>query len=314
MIIDHSAINYAEKTVTVWRFILDFVVKNLRLAELITVVNANREYFNEFVVFLQNHGYATIREFIAETSDEKAVAVIKSYLTLHSETQFFDGIFRPFPEAKARWYFLAWIFRDAPAQRLNPLILHMPGASKLEKQTHILNEIRKFVNPLFPNEKQWDWYTLAEIFLNRLEGSRRSLKGNLFEGIIRKILTELFAEHNLHLHISQGQRKLNDETYDIEIIGVKGSILIPVKTRETMGGGHAMLFTRDIHKSISVAVSEGFTCIPIIIAESWGGDLSGLACNSFIHIRANPNQIHEIAPLLIMELEKNIKLFENINS
>ena len=290
-----------------------FIVENLRLAELVAVVNANRPYFDEFIAFLNKEGYTTVREFVSDPFDERAKATIHAYLLLRSKERFYDGVLRPFPESKARWYFLAWIFRDAPAQRLGPLVAHAPGQSTVAKQSHLLNEIRKFVIPLFPNEQQWEWHAIAEVFLSRLEGSRRALKGNLFEGIVRVALNELFERHNLHLSITPKQRKLHDETYDVEIVGARGSILIPVKTRETMGGGHAMLFTRDIHKSISVAVEAGFVCVPVVIAESWGGNLTGLACDHFIHIQANPNQLQAIEPILREELEKIIVVFNSIS-
>jgi len=63
-----------------------------------------------------------------------------------------------------------------------------------------------------------------------------------------------------------------------------------------------MLFTRDIHKSITIARENGFECIPIIIAESWGGDLSGLNCENFVYLKANPNQIPQIRHQLETEL------------
>ena len=98
----------------------------------------------------------------------------------------------------------------------------------------------------------------------------------------------------------------------MQVTGPHGKILIPVKTRETMGGGHALLFTRDIHKSISVAHDHGFECIPIVIAESWGGDLEALACKHHIHIQVNPNQVLEIAPLLAQLLRSLLPVFKEL--
>ncbi len=80
-----------------------------------------------------------------------------------------------------------------------------------------------------------------------------------------------------------------------------------------MGGGHALLFTRDIHKSISVAEEHGYQCIPIIIAESWGGDLDDLACEYYIYLQANPNQVATIEPILMQELEKLLDVFAEIS-
>ncbi len=80
-----------------------------------------------------------------------------------------------------------------------------------------------------------------------------------------------------------------------------------------MGGGHALLFTRDIHKSVSVAEGAGHRCLPIVIAESWGGKLEDLACKHFVYIRANPNQVSKIEPVLMQELEKIIDVFKSVS-
>jgi len=106
--------------------------------------------------------------------------------------------------------------------------------------------------------------------------------------------------------------KIGDETYDVQLTGRKGSILLPVKTRETMGGGHALLFTRDIYKSILVATDSGYICIPIVIAESWGGDLNELKSDLYIYIQANPNQITTVEPLLAEKLTELVPLLRDI--
>ena len=87
---------------------------------------------------------------------------------------------------------------------------------------------------------------------------------------------------------------------------------MPVKTRETMGGGHALLFTRDIHKAIAVAKDNGFSCIPVVIAESWGGNLDELNCENYIYIQENPNQLDKINPKLEAELEALVSTFAEI--
>ncbi len=148
--------------------------------------------------------------------------------------------------------------------------------------------------------------------LARLEGSRRALKGTLFETIVRGSLRTIFQRHGIDLKVHDGEVRLHDETYDVQVSGPRGSVLIPVKTRETMGGGHAMLFTRDIHKSISIAESSGYHCLPIIIAESWGGDLESLKCEHYIYIQANPNQVTQIEPLLLERLEELISVFKSL--
>jgi hypothetical protein len=59
--------------------------------------------------------------------------------------------------------------------------------------------------------------------------------------------------------VSNREVRIGGETYDVRAVGSRGTILLPVKTRETMGGGHALLFTRDIFKAISVAKENGYT-------------------------------------------------------
>lgn len=291
---------------------MDFLIDNIRLRELVAIVNENEEFFQDFVRFLQEVGYVSIHDFIREPSDEKALYVIASYLSRVSDVKLYDGLLRPYPNSQARWYFLAWLLRDAPAQRLKPLLSQIAGKTLIEREAFLLNEIRKFVSPLFPNSNSWSWAAISEVMLARLEGSRRALKGTLFEEIIRRNLLKIFDAYKLPLTVSEREVRINQETYDVQVSGNKGSILIPVKTRETMGGGHALLFTRDIYKSISVAETNGYKCVPIIIAESWGGDLEALTCEHYIYIQFNPNQIAEIEPVLAQKLQDLLALFRRI--
>ncbi|HAU1316072.1 TPA: hypothetical protein F8S42_16220, partial [Legionella pneumophila] len=242
---------------------------------------------------------------------EKLITILNQYFDSDFENTLFDGIARPYNQSKSKWFFITWLLRDAPQQRLQPIISNLSGSTN-ERRIWILRKIIHFVSPLLPKKEQWEWPAISEVMLQRLEGSRRSLKGNLFEAIIRTQLNNLIKKHKLSLLVTQNEVKLNDETYDIEVVGLTEKILMPVKTRETMGGGHALLFTRDIHKSISVAHQNGFECIPVIIAESWTGNLKELNCNNYIHIQINPNQVDKINPLLEDELESLIAVFQNL--
>lgn len=290
---------------------MEFVIENIRLRELVLVVNENRAFFDDFISFLSEQGFNNIHKFIREPDDNKAYSIIYAYLERKSDVNLYDGIGKPYPNGKARWLFLSWLLRDAPAQRLGPMVKSMPGNTVIERKANLLNELRKYVAPLFPDPASWKWPALAEVLIARLEGSRRALKGTLFEAVVRRCLASIFDKHKVELRIGDKQIRVQDETYDVPVYGVTEKLLIPVKTRETMGGGHALLFTRDIHKSISVAEEAGYRCLPIIIAESWGGKLEELACEHFIYIQANPNQVSKIEPILMKELEKLIGVFKN---
>lgn len=281
---------------------MDFVLQNLRLKELVAIVNENRHFYHDFVHFLNDEGYSSILDFVQEHSDERAANTIARYLTRTSEVRLYDGLLRPYSNSTAKWYFLAWLLRDAASQRLQPLLRVVPGETSIERRTYLLNEVRKFVAPLFPQPESWEWPAISEVLLSRLEGSRRALRGTLLEGLVRRNIEQLATEHELALTINRSQVKIGDETYDVQIAGEHGTILIPVKTRETMGGGHSSLFTRDIFKSILIASENGYICVPIIIAESWSGDLDTLESEAYIYIQMNPNQIVAIEQVLSQKL------------
>lgn len=291
---------------------MNYVLYNLRLKELVAVVAENKLFFDEFVTFLQGYGYASVMAFVQEESDEKATTIIRTYLSTPGNAKLYDGLLRPYHHHKAKWYFLAWLLRDAASQRLQPLLSHVPGDTEVERKTYLLNEVRKFVEPLFPEPENWEWGAISEVMLARLEGSRRALKGTIFEEVVRKNLRELIAQHQIPVSVTNSQITLNDETYDVQVMGQNGSLLIPVKTRETMGGGHATLFTRDIYKSILVATQAGFKCVPVIIAESWSGDLATLQSEMYLYVQANPNQIREIEPILTQKIQELLPLLRQI--
>jgi len=295
------------------------VLDNLRLRELIEIVKTNRAFYDEFAQYLTIHGYPSIAAFIAEKDNKHASDVILSYLQQPEKAVLYDGIGRPYANSKARWYFLAWILRDAPVQRLEPLLGGLPGETVGERRAYLLNEVRKFIRPLLPEAEHWTWPVISEVLLARLEGSRRALRGSSFENIVRQCLRELFDKYSLQLIVNPTGTKLGGETYDVVIVS-KGNttlepskcVLIPVKTRETMGGGHSLLFTRDIFKSVGVAKDLGYRCIPIIIAEAWSGDLDALKADAYIHIKANPNQVEPVVAELQTKLEALVDTFSDL--
>lgn len=291
---------------------MDFVLYNLRLKELVAIVRENERFYQDFVEFLREVGYNSVLEFVQEPSDEKAAETISTYLSRANEVNLYDGLLRPYSNSKAKWFFLAWLLRDAATQRLQPLLKTMSGETAIERKAYLLNEVRKFVGPLFPQAASWEWPAVSEVMLARLEGSRRALKGTLFEEIVRRNLRGLINRYGLRVKVEDKQVKIGDETYDVQVTGKTGSVLLPVKTRETMGGGHSLLFTRDIYKSILVATDSGYTCVPIVIAEYWGGDLNDLKSELYIYIQANPNQVAVVEPLLAKQLEELVPLLKSI--
>ncbi len=293
---------------------MSFIVENIRLRELALVADQNKAAFDDLCFFLQESGFESLQAFVTSTDGVRTESVILSYLRrpLPKNVALFDGIARPYKQEKAKWLLLAWVLRDAPEQRLRPMLASMTGSTPIHRQAAILEKVRAFVGVIFPDQNRWEWAAVSEVIIDRLEGSRRSIKGTLFEAIVRRNLNSIFQEAGLDLVVSEVEIKLEGETFDVSVVGPNGQVLLPVKTRETMGGGHALLFTRDIHKSIAAAHSAGFDCLPIIIAESWSGDLEALACKDHIYINMNPNQLSAVEPALNAHLRARIESFASL--
>lgn len=132
---------------------MEFVIENLRLKDLVAIVRQNQKFHDEFVSFLKKAKYPDVHAFIGESDDGKANAILEEYLQQESSQKLYDGIGRPYADSKAKWYFLAWIFRDAPAQRLEPLLRSIKGATLDKRKAILLNRLRKFVGPVLPEAK-----------------------------------------------------------------------------------------------------------------------------------------------------------------
>lgn len=293
---------------------MTFAIENIRLNELFIIAEQNRPFFEYFEKFVINSDFYGIHDFITSSDQERCFDLIYRFLDkpLPENIKLLDGIARPYPSDKGKWLFLGWLLRDAPEQRLKPMLKQMAGDSTNKKRAELVNLIRSHVGTFMTSKERWEWIAVSEVMIDRLEGSRRAIKGTLFEAIVRRQLNELFKRKKISARVHNNEMQIDGETYDVVVSREDTLVLIPVKTRETMGGGHALLFTRDIHKSISVAFANGYDCLPIVIAESWGGSLDELDCDDFIFIDKNPNQINIVEPLLRSELEKRVQLFQKL--
>jgi hypothetical protein len=197
-----------------------------------------------------------------------------------------DGVGRTYPHAKACYYFFAWLIRDAPQQRLGPLIGRIckeTGKPRLAVEIVVLSAL---IVKYRKNVGSFQWESLREVIIDRLEGSRRSIKGHEKESIGRTALVTAvqayFLKHRNYgiytkVDIPDSQVTVHNETFDVSanLLDEKGRqrsrILMPIKTRETEGGGHAHLFTRDVFGALN-AVKENGTpdfLVVVIVAKNW---------------------------------------------
>lgn len=198
----------------------------------------------------------------------------------------FDGAGRTYSHQKACFYFFSWLIRDAPQQRLSPLIQRISRLTLERRVTVEIEVLSRLIFKYRSDVKTFSWTAVREVIVDRLEGSRRSLRGHEREAIVRTALIAAFqqyfeAKRNYGLfsaiEIPAQQIVVGNETFDVSVLlnNQAGEtirrLLVPIKTRETEGGGHAHLFSRDITTALrNVRISNpNDYLLPIIIAQNW---------------------------------------------
>jgi hypothetical protein len=222
------------------------------------------------------------------TEDEIKKAIANCYAA-SGETNLpllFDGVGRSYQHQKACYYFFSWIIRDAPQQRLAPLIQRIVRATKGRRVDVEIVVLAALICKYRKNVKTFSWESVREVFIDRLEGSRRSIRGHEKEAVVRTALLaaiqNYYVQHaNYGIYsgvvIPEGQVSIGNETYDVRANLLDDEkqcvrrILVPIKTRETEGGGHAHLFTRDIMSAINAARLDNETdyVVAVIVARNW---------------------------------------------
>jgi hypothetical protein len=202
------------------------------------------------------------------------------------------------------------MIRDAPQQRLSPLISRM---RKLENIDKVIAETDTLVELIFEYKsyvRSFDWLTVREVVIDRLEGSRRSIKGHHVEASVRTALITAFQNYFAiyggygnyrKVNIADIQIKIDNHTVDVSAVvvpkdnGPKEILLMPIKTRETEGGGHAHIFTRDIIAAVRELKEDAhrYHITAVIIARNWSlSELGNIddQIDLIFHFDLNPNK------------------------
>ncbi len=156
------------------------------------------------------------------------------------------------------------------------------------------------------------WSNTREVLYDRLEGSRRSIRGRAVELVIRTALAEavqLYYESNRNyglyrsVEIPEKQIQLGSETFDVSVKLIKSNgkyiyLLVPVKSRETEGVGHSHIFTRDINSAIDASKKDYDNFVAVfIIAQNWAQreqEHVASICDLAIVISSNPNSFEDL--------------------
>jgi hypothetical protein len=243
----------------------------------------------------------------------------------------FDGIGRVYNHTKACFYFFAWIVRDAPQQRLSPLIARMRQVERVEKIIAEMDTLAELIFEYKNFVKTFDWLVVREIIIDRLEGSRRSIKGHHLETSVRTALItaiqnyySIYGNYGIFkkVEIAPKQIKIGNHTVDVsaELTPKDGSstvkLLIPIKTRETEGGGHAHIFTRDIMSAVRDLKDDlnNYRISTVIIAQNWSASEIGHITNQIdliFHFNMSPNQFNGFDEESQIKLNKYIEKIFN---
>ena len=306
-------------------------ITHYRLVELSKLADQAKPFYDwvERIAKKRTGSHKLLSEILFNASKEELRDIILSSYREKEENRpfLFDGIGRVYPHTKACFYFFAWIIRDAPQQRLSPLISRM---RKLENIDKIVAETDALVELIFEYKsyvKSFEWLTVREVIIDRLEGSRRSIKGHKIEANIRAALLTAFQNYFAiygnygkykKVKIANKQIKIGNHTVDIsaELFPKEGekkaTLLIPIKSRETEGGGHAHLFTRDIIAAVNELNNdeEKYHISAVIIARNWSvSELEHISnqMDLIFHFDMNPNQFEGFDEKTQIQLNKYIE-------
>jgi hypothetical protein len=296
-------------------------LSHARLTELMKLADAAKPFFDWVEKVCQEccRNSESLSDNLMEMSLAQVTRFVRACYSADlrlSVPSLFDGQGRKYPHRKACFYFISWLVRDAPVQRLRPIIdrasQSAEGTSRLEIEigalARLLVAYRKTV-------RNFDWRAIREVVLDRLEGSRRAQSGRKKEIVVRTAVAaavQKFFDANksygrfASVEIPNKGVRVGTEEFDtvVNLLDAQQKtmerVLIPVKTRETEGGGHSHLFTRDIDAAISTARDSGnaIWIAAFIIAQSW-------SARERAHVR-------EICDFLA-ELPINPNLFETVD-
>lgn len=245
--------------------------------------------FRQFLAHIGMFGFESLASFMRAPESAETRHVIATWLQGQSRSNLLDGTGRQYDTPKSRWLFAGWVFREAPEQRLKPLVRKAQGSSTAERQAVVLDSVRAFAGRIFVEDEEWSWPVIRETIRHRLEGSRRARLGCAVEKVVREEVHALGASHELCLEISESECRFDGVTVDVVVRGVAGRILMPVKSRTTEGGGHGLLYTRDLAQALSNVAKENDVVMPVIVAERFSAGIAEIGAGDAIVIDLHPS-------------------------
>lgn len=306
-------------------------ITHYRLIELSRLADQAKPFYDwvEKTAKRLTGSHKELNEILMSANRTEIVSIINACYREAEEKRplLFDGIGRVYPHAKACFYFFAWMIRDAPQQRLAPLITRMRQLEHLDKMAAETDALVGLILEYRSCVRSFSWLTVREVVIDRLEGSRRSIKGHHLEASARTAIITAFQNYfSIHgnygkykkVIIADKQIKIGNHTIDVSVklMPLDNSpietLLMPIKTRETEGGGHSHIFTRDIIAAVRELKEDEsrYHMIAVIVALNWSISELGNIDNQIdkvFHFNMNPNKFVGFDETSQIELNKYIQ-------
>ena len=110
-------------------------IAHYRLVELSRLVDQARPFYDwvEKQARRVSGSHRSLNEILLRCSKGEIVQIINACYSDSADDRpfLFDGIGRTYPHAKACFFFFAWLIRDAPQQRLSPLVSRMQSIRRI---------------------------------------------------------------------------------------------------------------------------------------------------------------------------------------
>jgi hypothetical protein len=289
-------------------------VTHFRLVELSRLADQAKPFYDwvEKTAKKVTGSHRELNEILMLASKDDLTAIVNGCYQEVEEKRplLFDGIGRVYPHNKACFFFFAWMIRDAPQQRLAPLISRMRQIEKIDKLVAETDTLVELILEYRSYVKSFSWLTVREVIIDRLEGSRRSIKGHHLESSVRTAIITAFQNYfsiysnygkYKKIDIAESQIKIGNHTIDVSVKltpldnSLPESLLIPIKTRETEGGGHSHIFTRDIIAAVRELKEDEskYYIVAVIVALNWSiSELENInnQIDKVYHFNVNPNK------------------------
>ncbi|SRR5579884_2756203 len=298
-------------------------ISHRRLPQLMKLADAAEAFYRwvERTFRITRGNDASLSEnLLSATRAQLHAGIQRCYVPSHEDDpipSLYDGGGEVYHHRKACYFFFCWLLRDAPAQRLGrPLGRCKQQANARTADEKLQVEIEALV-ALFMKYRSvlrtFEWPSIREVACDRLEGSRRSKQGHKMEVMCRVALVaaiERFYKETdgygvyASATVGRGQVKVDNETFDAfaELVHHNPDrsckIYVSAKSRETEGGGHAHIFTRDMKSAVqNLKKSPNNYVMAFVIAQNWDqrelGDIEDL-CDLTTAIQTNPNNLESL--------------------